>query len=101
MGKQKQIGLENYLTVLDKFSPPPEFHRTFLDGSPLAAPLPEWVSWTGQIQGEGLNLTATVMPPDFVEDFPHSFLQILYINSNVSSQNTITDFGKKIKKRYG
>ena len=27
-------------TVVVKFSPPPEFHRTFLNGSPLAALLP-------------------------------------------------------------
>ena len=39
------------LTVVVKFSPPPEFHRGLLDRSPLAAPLPERVCWTGQIPG--------------------------------------------------
>ena len=42
-------------TVIIKFSPP-EFQGTFLDGSPSINPLPEWVSWIGQIQvGTELN----------------------------------------------
>jgi len=46
----------NPFTVVVKFSPPPEFHRGLLDRSPLAAPLPERVCWTGQIPGGGTKL---------------------------------------------
>ena len=51
------------LQWLSNLVPPPEFHRGFLDRSPLAAPSPESVSWTGQIPG-GLNLTTTVKDPE-------------------------------------
>ena len=43
-------------TVVVNFSSPSEFQRGFLDRSPLAAPLTERVSWTGQISGKGTKL---------------------------------------------
>ena len=48
------------LTVVVNFSPPRESDRDFLDRSPLVTPLPEPVSWTGEIHGGGLRLTTTV-----------------------------------------
>ena len=44
-------------TVVVNFSPPPrESERGLLDRSPLVAPLPEWVCWTGEIPGGGTKV---------------------------------------------
>ena len=90
----------HWLTVLVKFSPPPEFHRTFLDRSPLAAPSPDRVSWTGQIQGGGLNLTSTVslnpLTVNLVFSITIEFSHVL--TSNIPATHRSTTFNTKERR---
>ena len=68
------------LPWLSSLVPLPEFQGAFLDRFPLAIPLPEWVSLTGQIPGGGLNLTTTVNPQT---EYFHKKMNFVFLKNNL------------------